>query len=254
MIDKAFYDSRVNIWFIDEDQAVTKYDYLTIDKIKQYAHKYDSEIIEAKELSLTSQFRCMGGQEYISFVNQFLGYEEISTKKYKPKNYDFRIFDTPTEMWEAISEKQKEYPNARLLAGYTHNWISKSDDKLYDFNMDEGQFKMRWNKFVDNSFINDPSQLDRIGSIHTIQGVDMSYAGVIIGKDMQYKDGHIIFDKSENAETDSASGIRKQNEKTAERLIRNTYKVLLTRGMYGTYIYCEGASLREYLKSLVEFK
>ena len=180
MIDKAFYASRVNVWLIDEDQAVTKYDYLTIDKIKQYAHKYDSEIIEAKEMSLTSQFRCMGGQEYISFVNQFLGYEEISTKKYKPKNYDFRIFDTPTEMWEAISEKQKEYPNARLLAGYTHNWISKSDDKLYDFNMDEGQFKMRWNKFVDNSFINDPSQLDRIGSIHTIQGVDMSYAGVII--------------------------------------------------------------------------
>ena len=98
MIDKAFYASRVNIWFIDEDQAVTKYDYLTIDKIKQYAHKYDSEIIEAKELSLTSQFRCMGGQEYISFVNQFLGYEEISTKKYKPKNYDFRIFDTPVHM------------------------------------------------------------------------------------------------------------------------------------------------------------
>lgn len=254
MVDRAFYASRVNVWFIDEDQAVTKDDYLTIDKIKNYARKYGSEIIEANDLKLTSQFRCMGGDEYISFINSFLGYDETLKKKYSSKNYDFRIFDNPTDMWEAIKEKQKEYKNARLLSGYTHEWISKTDENLYDFDMDDGRFKMKWNKFVSYSYINDSEQLDRIGCIHTIQGVDMSYAGVIIGKDVKYRDGHLVFDKSENAKTDSASGIRNLDDETAARLIRNTYKVLLTRGMYGTYVFCEDKELGEYIKSLIKCK
>lgn len=252
MVDRAFYASRVNVWFIDEDQAVTKDDYLTIDKIKNYARKYDSEIIEANDLKLTSQFRCMGGYEYISFINSFLDYDEPLKKKYSPKNYDFRIFDNPTDMWEAVKEKQKEYTNARLLSGYTHEWVSKTDESLYDFDMDDGKFKMKWNKFVSYSYINDSEQLDRIGCIHTIQGVDMSYAGVIIGKDFKYRGGHLVFDKSENAKTDSASGIRNLDDETAARLIRNTYKVLLTRGMYGTYVYCEDKELGIYLKSLLK--
>lgn len=251
MVDRAFYASRVNVWFIDEDQAVTKDDYLTIDKIKNYARKYGSEIIEANDLKLTSQFRCMGGDEYISFINSFLGYDEPLKKKYSPKNYDFRVFDNPTDMWEAIKEKQKEYKNARLLSGYTHEWISKTDENLYDFDMDDGRFKMKWNKFVSYSYINDPEQFDRVGCIHTIQGVDMSYAGVIIGKDLKYRDGHLVFDKSENAKTDSASGIRNLDDETAARLIRNTYKVLLTRGMYGTYVFCEDKELCEYIKSIM---
>lgn len=252
MVDKAFYASRVNVWFIDEDQAVTKDDYLTIDKIKNYARKYNSEIIEANDLKLTSQFRCMGGDDYISFVNGLLGYDELLNKKYSPKNYDFKIFINLTDMWEAIKEKQKEYTNARLLSGYTHEWVSKNDENLYDFDMDNGRFKMKWNKFVSYSYINDPEQLDRIGCIHTIQGVDMSYAGVIIGKDLKYRGGHLVFDKSENAKTDSASGIRNLDDETAKRLIRNTYKVLLTRGMYGTYVYCEDKELGDYIKSLVK--
>lgn len=113
---------------------------------------------------------------------------------------------------------------------------------------------MKWNKFVSYSYINDPNQLDRIGCIHTIQGVDMSYAGVIIGKDLKYRDGQLVFDKSENAKTDSASGIRNLDDETAKRLIRNTYKVLLTRAMYGTYVYCEDEALNRYLKSLVDVK
>lgn len=113
---------------------------------------------------------------------------------------------------------------------------------------------MKWNKFVSYSYINDPDQLDRIGCIHTIQGVDMSYAGVIIGKGLKYKDGQLVFDKSQNAKTDSASGIRNLDNETAKRLIRNTYKVLLTRGMYGTYVYCEDEALNRHLKSLVDVK
>lgn len=251
MIDKLFYASRVNVFFIDEDQMVTKDDYLTVDRIKKYARKYNSLVLETDDLKLSSQFRCLGGENYITFINSFLGYETTLNKFTNHKNYDFKVFDNPTELWKAIKEKQKKYPLSRLLAGYTYNWISKNDDTTYDFILDGGNFKMKWNKFVDYSYINDPTQFDRIGSIHTIQGVDMEYAGIIIGKDMKYRDGKVVFDKTENAKTDAASGIRNASNLDAERMIRNTYKVLMTRAIYGTYVYCEDEELRLYLKTFL---
>ena len=77
----------------------------------------------------------------------------------------------------------------------------------------------------------------------------MDYAGVIIGKDLVYRDGHIAFDKTQNAKSDDVSGIRTADDALAERLIRNTYMVLLTRGKFGTYVFCEDAALNNYLKS-----
>ena len=77
----------------------------------------------------------------------------------------------------------------------------------------------------------------------------MNYCGVIIGRDLRYKDGKLIYDRSKIAKSDTSSGIRKADDETAARLIRNTYYVLLTRGMLGTYVYCEDEGLREYLKS-----
>ncbi|MCF0110240.1 MAG: DUF2075 domain-containing protein, partial [Erysipelotrichaceae bacterium] len=205
MIGKVFYSSRVNVFFIDEDQVVTKDDYLTIERIKGYATRYKSEIIEGEELHLTSQFRCLGGENYIRFINSLLGYDNNKVK-YRSSRYDFKVFDSPSELWEAIKEKQADYPKTRLLAGYTHEWVSKTDDTQYDFDMDNGRFRMKWNKNVSHSYINDADQYDRIGCIHTIQGVDMDYAGVILGKDIKYRNGMIVFDQSENAKTDSASG------------------------------------------------
>ena len=84
-------------------------------------------------------------------------------------------------------QKQETYPLSRLLSGYTHDWVSQNDPGLYDFYLDDGNFKMKWNKKVSYSYINDPTQFDHIGCIHTIQGVDMDYAGVIIGKDLIYR-------------------------------------------------------------------
>ena len=180
MIDKLFYASRVNVFFIDEDQMVTNDDYLTVERIKKYAKRYNSLVLETDDLKLSSQFRVLGGENYISFINSFLGYENTVTKFYNNKNYDFKVFDSALDLWEAIQEKQKEFKLTRLLAGYTHDWVSKTNDALYDFNLENGKFKMKWNKFVNYSYINDSTQFDRIGSIHTIQGVDMDYAGVII--------------------------------------------------------------------------
>lgn len=251
MIDKVFYASRINVFFIDEDQIVTKNDYLTIERIKEYAKKYNSEIIETEELCLYSQFRCLGGNYYIDFIDSLLGYRD-SVSKYNNPNYEFKVFDSACSLWEAIKEKQTHFVKTRLLAGYTHNWLSKDDDSLFDFILDDGNFKMKWNKKVDWSYINDPEQEDRVGCIHTIQGVDMDYAGVIIGKDLVYRNGKIIFNQMENAITDTASGIRKALPLDAAKMIRNTYKVLLTRAIYGTYVYCEDEELSKYIKKFLK--
>lgn len=250
MIDKLFYASRVNVFFIDEDQRVTKDDFLTIDKIKEYAKKYKSEIIESDELVLSSQFRCMGGENYISFIDSFLGYKK-KINKYNPKNYQFKVFDKPSEVWKAIKEKQNKYPNSRLLSGYTKEWVSVKDENLYDFKLEKGNFKMKWNAKKSTPYILDETQFDRIGSIHTIQGVDMDYAGVIIGKDLIYREGKLIFQKDKIAKSDRTSGIRTASDQDAKTMIRNTYKVLLTRAIYGTFVYCEDEELNKHLKSFL---
>lgn len=279
LLEKIIYGSRVCVFFIDESQAVTKTDYATIERIRDTAYKCHSRVIEGTDLELKTQFRVLGGEEYISFIKSFLGYNhEIS--RYNPTvNYDFRVFDKANDMLEAIKEKdlecqkessQNDNPRlleesahsgrCRLVAGYTYNWISKKqfrDGPDFDIVLDNGEFKAKWNlncKEVGNhySWLNDPDSVNEVGCIHTCQGLDLNYCGVIIGKDLTYRDGKLIFNKKANAKSDISSQIKNVDDATAERLIRNTYNVLLTRGMKGTYVYCEDDGLREYLKSFLK--
>lgn len=252
LLDEIIKGSRVNVFFIDEDQAVTKDDYVTIDRIREFADKNRSRVIEGPELTLTSQFRVLGGDDYIRFIRTFLGYEN-SVTKYTPKNYDFKVFDSPSEMREAIRQKNFEDGMSRLVAGYDYEWVTKDNfaSDEYDIVLEGGKFKAKWNMRKNNySWLNDPNSTEEVGCIHTAQGLDMNYCGVIIGKDLTYENGHLCFHKEMNAKSDRSSGIRTADDELAAHLIRNTYNVLLTRGMKGTYVYCEDKTLSDYLKSL----
>lgn len=266
VLDDIIRASRVSVFFIDTDQAVTTIDYATIDRIKETAERMHSKVIEGRSLELQTQFRVTGGESYISFIRSFLGYNsDISS--YKPEKYDFKVFDSASEMRKAILEKDGLYRQekagsgkCRMVAGYTYEWISVKqfrDSFKYDIVLDSGEFEAKWNLRCnevgdDYSWLNDPDSVNEVGCIHTCQGLDMNYCGVIIGKDLQYKDGELRFCKKENAKTDRASGIRTADDETAARLIRNTYYVLLTRGMLGTYVYCEDEGLREHLKKMLK--
>lgn len=143
----------------------------------------------------------------------------------------------------------------RLIAGYTHEWISQDDQTLFDFDYRNG-IQLKWNvKKADRAALLDDTQKKNVFCIHTIQGLEVEYAGVIIGKDLTYnkEKDEIEFHPENIAESDSTSGIRTANKALAEKLIRNTYKVLLTRGVKGTYIYCGDKDLNEYLKNLVKY-
>ena len=260
--------SRVAVFFIDSDQAVTTTDFATIDRIKEAAEKMHSKIIEGTQLELKTQFRVTGGEQYISFIRSFLGYNnDISL--YYPDKYDFKVFDSASDLHEAIKEKDDLFNlnhtvsgKCRLVAGYTYEWKSKyqyRDSNIYDIILDSGDFKAKWNlrcKEVgpDYSWANDPDSINEVGCIHTSQGLDLNYCGVIIGKDIQYKDGKLLYCQNETAKSDNYSGIRKSDKEIADKLIRNTYYVLLTRGMLGTYVYCEDEGLREHLKEMLAYK
>ena len=253
VIDKLFNASRVNVFLIDEDQVVTTSDDLSIKQIKEYAAKYGSKVIEDDRMILSSQFRCVGGEQYIAFVNHFLGYTNdfVSLKGMK---YKVGIMDSMKDMMKKWSELWDSNHQMKLMAGYTHEWVSQYDLDKYDFKYEDGT-NLRWNiKKADRAAILDDTQKENVFCIHTIQGLEVEYAGVIIGKDLTYnkETGKIEFHKEMNARSDSASGIRTADDALAEKLIRNTYKVLLTRGVKGTFIYAEDDNLREYLKQLIK--
>ena len=277
VLEEIIKSSRISVFFIDEDQAVLKIDYATVDRIKETARKCHSRVIEGKDLELTTQFRVLGGESYISFIKSFLGYDNLIEHYNLSSNYDFRVFDSALEMQKAIREKdeicRKEYAEqhplvpidnisgrCRMVAGYTYEWVSKNqfrDGPDYDIILDDGKYKAKWNLRCKEvgaqySWVSDPLSVDEVGCIHTCQGLDMNYCGVIIGKDLVFKDGELHFDKTANAKSDLASQIKNADDETAKKLIRNTYNVLLTRGMKGTYVYCEDANLRDYLKSFIK--
>lgn len=273
--------ATVSVFFVDDDQQVTVYDYGTIEHIKQAAYHEHSEVIMGDDLKLTSEFRCLGGEDYMRFIRGFLGYDTAVPYLLKPNQYDFRVFDYAVDMRDEIrkrdlEERQKRDTaglslassgKCRMVAGYTFDWKTKKmgrDDPGHDIALDidtKKPFYAKWNLYITSggggySWLDDPDSVEEVGCIHTCQGLDMPYCGVIIGKDMTYnrERGCLEFHKDTGVTTDTASGIHQANTspELAARLIRNTYHVLLTRGMKGTYVYCEDPALRDYLKSLLK--
>ena len=164
--------------------------------------------------------------------------------------YDFRIFTNFKEMHEALTKREEEYGLSRMVAGYAWPWISKgdkSDSAPYDFELDG--VSMRWNRTVE-SWVHSPTAFQEVGSIHTIQGYDLNYAGVIIGADVELDEsGKYRVNKNNYHDKRGKANNKVANEKTTperlRRYVANIYKVLLTRGIRGTYIYAEPSGLAE---------
>lgn len=164
--------------------------------------------------------------------------------------YDFRIFTNFKEMHEALTRREEEYGLSRMVAGYAWPWISKgdkSDSAPYDFELDG--VSMRWNRTVE-SWVHSPTAFQEVGSIHTIQGYDLNYAGVIIGADVELDESRKYrVNKNNYHDKRGKANNKVANEKTTperlRRYVANIYKVLLTRGIRGTYIYAEPSGLAE---------
>ncbi len=164
------------------------------------------------------------------------------------------MFEDPAQMHHVIRERNQEFGLARMAAGYAWEWVSKKDGSLTDIRI--GDYQARWNSRV-KDWVDSPGSLEEVGSIHTLQGYDLNYAGVIIGPDLRYDpdEDSLWFDRSSFFDKRAIyRNKQKGRDWTPEELlewVRNVYYVLLTRGRRGTFVYVCDHNLREYLRPYV---
>ena len=239
MLRDAIEASRVSVFFVDEDQRVTVNDCYDVEKIEQYALNLGAVLETEEPFVLQSQFRCNGSDGYMAFIDDILELRETANKTLDKETFDFRVFDTPGAMREALRQYNERRNKSRMCAGYCYDWNVKNHRGEWDVVIED--FHAKWNLENDNVFAINENSFEEVGCIHTVQGMEFDYVGVIIGKDLVYRDGHVCTDKSAISKADHTSKIKQcKDEKLADRLIRNTYKVLLTRGQKGCFVYCEG--------------
>ena len=246
--------SNFSVFFIDENQKVTLKDIGSVDIIKKFALELGAGV---KEVELESQFRCNGSDGYLAWLDNILEIRKTANYDIDDFDYDFRVIDNPNELRRLIEEKNKENNKSRLVAGYCWNWISEGKNKtdVHDIVIPEYNFEMSWNLGNSQTWAIDQNSINEIGCIHTCQGLEFDYVGVIIGDDLRYENGQIVTDYTKRAKTDqSLKGINRMNPITAKRvadtLIKNTYRTLMTRGMKGCYVYCTDKKLQEYFKKV----
>ena len=247
MLEDAIKASKVSIFFVDDDQRITINDKYDVNSIITYAKK-ENAIIH-KPYELTSQFRCDGSDGYISFLNNLLEIKQTANTNFEFNNLKVKVFDDPIKMRDELRELNKINNKTRMIAGYCYDWNVKNKKGEWDIILPNG-FKAKWNLANDDHRAVNPNSFEEVGCIHTCQGMEFDYVGVFIGKDLYFKDGHVQTNRNAISKDDKTSGIRLKStsNEEADKLIRRTYKVLLTRGIKGCYIYCEDEALRNYLK------
>ena len=253
-IREVIHAAKTSVFFIDEAQKVTWKDIGEVSEIEKFAKSMNAEV---KHLELKSQFRCNGSDGYMTWIDEVLGVIADEETTYPESSYDFKIFTNPSELYKEIRSKNEINNKSRMLAGYCWDWVSKNNPKLDDITFPEFDFSAKWNlESRGSAWIIDPNSIEDIGCIHTSQGLELDYVGVIVGPDFKIKDGELISDPEGRASTDvSLHGYKKEMKEDpisagakADQIIRNTYRTLMTRGMKGCYIYCTDPEVAKYFQ------
>lgn len=249
--------SKCAIFFIDEDQRVTWKDIGTTNEIQARVPKRATIVRQ----TLTSQFRCNGSEGYLAWLDDALGIHETANQILDVRDFDFRVFDSPVALRREIVERNKSDNKARMVAGYCWDWKSRRDPQTLDVVLPEHGFGMQWNLTSDGGlWIVSPASVDQIGCIHTCQGLEVDYIGVIIGPDLTVRDDAVQTHPEKRSRHDqSLKGFKKLLRTEphaaltkADLLIKNTYRTLMTRGLKGCYIYCTDSLTGQYFKSRVQ--
>jgi uncharacterized protein len=209
------------------------------------------------ELELSSQFRCNGSDGYLAWLDHTLGVRQTANSSLNTADYDFRVFDDPAEMHALIALKNETNNRSRVVAGYCWKWPSKRDPQAWDITLPTFGYQRRWNLDKDGSlWIVAPDSVEEVGCIHTCQGLELDYVGVIIGPDLGFLDSRVVPDASKRAASDqSVKGLKKlmaedpvKARTLADAIVRNTYRTLMTRGMKGCYVYCTDPDLAAHFR------
>lgn len=247
--------ARCTVFFVDDDQRVTLLDIGHSEELRRRAREFDAEVTE---LDLSSQFRCNGSDGYLTWLDNTLAIRETAHPMLDVGEYDFRVFDNPTDLHALVALKNGANDRSRVVAGYCWKWPSKKDPEAWDIELPDFDYRRRWNLDKDGSlWIVTPGSVEQVGCIHTCQGLELDYVGVIIGPDLVYRDGRIVTDGTQRASSDqSVKGLRQmlrtdpdRAQALADMIVKNTYRTLMTRGMKGCFVYCTDAALAAHLRS-----
>jgi len=235
-LDWILKSSKYQIFFYDKNQSVRPAD---------IRHERFNDL-NAIQYDLVNQQRVLAGEEYISFVDNLFDLKNTSRKKFR--GYDLNIYDDIHKMVSDIKQKDSEYKLCRMVAGYAWEWKSKKNPSAHDIEIDG--LKLRWNS-TNQDWVNSKNAVNEVGCIHTVQGYDLNYVGVIVGPELSFdeKENKLVINADNYMDANGWRGITDPEE--LKRYIINIYKTLLTRGIKGTYIYVVDEKLRKYFKTKI---
>lgn len=242
-LDWVCMQSKYTVLFYDENQSIKPSD----------AKQDDFDVLKSSPstsiLQLKSQFRVKGGNAYVEFIDHLLnGKLKQNSAKFNSKEYEFTLFDSLEKMIEQIKLRNTESGLSRLIAGFSWEWISNKNAELYDIQIDD--VKLKWNG-TSSDWINSENSINEVGCIHTTQGYDLNYSGIIFGNEISFDPStqKIIIKEENYFDKNGKQSIKDPNELKA--FILNIYKTIMLRGIKGTYVYVCDPLLRAYFESYI---
>ncbi|MFD3683878.1 DNA/RNA helicase domain-containing protein [Nocardiopsis sp. NPDC058631] len=253
-VDELLSAARVPVFLLDEHQVVRPGEMGTVETIRQHAKAKDFEV---HQIDLSGQFRCGGSALYEQWVLRLLGLVPGGPVRWEgDENFVLRTVPSPAEMDGVLRPTLEQGYTARMSAGYCWPWSRAEKDRPLENDVRIGDWERPWNSRLErwlpgvppsSLWATEEGGFDQVGCVYTAQGFEYDWSGVILGPDLLVRDGHLVIDRQANR--DPAMG-KKATDTEAEALIRNTYKVLLTRGMRGTLLYSTDPETQEFLTGL----
>lgn len=235
-----------NVVMVFSDQQRIRPANISKSDILKYSDEYNM-----REYWLKTQMRSLGGKKYIDYIHDILSNDLRPTQKEIFKDFEAKIFTNIQDFVAAMQKRESEYGLSRMVAGFAWKWSSKEDKREYDIRIDGMEF--RWNS-TQNNWIGSKNAPEEVGSIYTVQGDDLNYVGIIIGNDLLYRNGKLIFNREACADSGAMKRSQRQvanNEQISEddmlEQILRTYRILMNRAVKGVYIYACDEELNKYL-------
>ncbi len=251
-VDDLIRPARLTIFFIDEHQVVRPTEIGNVGLIKESARRLGVDEDEITEFELRTQFRCSGSDAYLQWLEGALGITESDKKFLTPEEkIEFRIFEDPLKLKEAIEEKNRLKPNsARIVAGFCWPWSEQNKDGTLVDDVVIGNFKMPWeDKSEFWKWATHGSGMGQVGTVYTAQGFEFDYIGVIFGKDLAYDSAKGAWvAKPENSYDNM---VKRGNKKLTEHL-KNVYRVLMSRAHKGCYVHFMDKETEAFFKSRIK--